>query len=187
MIACLDVYYESTSARAAGLTLANWNDVQAIDTKVVEIASVQPYEPGQFYRRELPCLLAVLEKLQFVDTVVVDGYVWLDGKDKPGLGAHLYEALGRKSVVIGVAKTEFKSANDVHPHHAWQFHPPLVYQRRWDSARTRGPVYSLHARSTSHPDFAGASGLLESSWQLTAKRSGAKLLMPAQPLPTFRR
>jgi len=41
--------------------------------------------------------------------VVIDGYVWL-APGRPGLGAHLYEALGRSTAVIGVAKTRFASA-----------------------------------------------------------------------------
>ncbi len=71
---------------------------------------VEPYEPGQFFRRELPCLLAVLSKLPPVDVVVIDGYVWLGGLENPGLGAHLYQALGRRTSVVGVAKTRFKGA-----------------------------------------------------------------------------
>jgi deoxyribonuclease V len=59
----------------------------------------------------LPCLLAVLGKVGvLVETVVVDGYVWLSRDAKPGLGAHLYESLGRTIPVIGVAKTQFLSA-----------------------------------------------------------------------------
>jgi deoxyribonuclease V len=40
---------------------------------------------------------------------VIDGYVWL-GEDRPGLGAHLYEALDRCVPIIGVAKTRFRCA-----------------------------------------------------------------------------
>ncbi|HYH68074.1 MAG TPA: endonuclease V [Urbifossiella sp.] len=70
-------------------------------------ATVADYEPGSFYRRELPCLLGVLALGPRPDVVVVDGYVWLAG-DVPGLGAHLHAALG--GVVVGVAKTRFASA-----------------------------------------------------------------------------
>jgi len=65
------------------------------------------YEPGFFYRRELPYLMAVLRLLTALpDVIVVDGYVWLpDGR--PGLGAHLYEALNRCATVVGIAKRPF--------------------------------------------------------------------------------
>jgi deoxyribonuclease V len=75
------------------------------------IEKVEPYEPGSFYLRELPCLLAALGHLKApLDTAVIDGYVWLGPENSPGLGAHLYQALGSKTPVIGVAKSPFKGA-----------------------------------------------------------------------------
>jgi deoxyribonuclease V len=55
--------------------------------------------------------LAVLKALPTVDVVIVDGYVWLGGEDKPALGAHLYQALGERTAVVGIAKTKFKGAD----------------------------------------------------------------------------
>jgi deoxyribonuclease V len=110
MIACVDVDYRDDAAQAACVLLRDWTDADSAGVYVEPIASVAPYQPGQFYRRELPCLLAVLAKVKEpLDAVIVDGYVWLrDGM--PGLGAHLYEALGRTVPVVGVAKTRFASA-----------------------------------------------------------------------------
>ena len=66
--------------------------------------------PGAFFRRELPCLLAVIAKIETpLDALVVDGYVQLN--DKEGLGQHLYERLSRRVPVIGVAKTRFQGAS----------------------------------------------------------------------------
>jgi deoxyribonuclease V len=80
---------------------------------VVRIETVAPYVAGQFYLRELPCLLTALAACPPPDTVVIDGYVWLGEGAKPGLGAHLYEALSRVVPVIGVAKTRFRNADPV--------------------------------------------------------------------------
>jgi deoxyribonuclease V len=113
MLVCLDVSYRDNFACAAGVTFRDWADAKALDEKIVHVDKVEPYQPGQFYRRELPCLLAVLQKLPPVDTAIIDGYVWLDGESKPGLGAHLYEALNRKVAVIGVAKTKFRGTDRV--------------------------------------------------------------------------
>ncbi len=112
MIACLDVHYRDTSASAcaAAVTFLGWTDADVIDAKVVQVQDVEPYEPGQFYRRELPCLLAVLQTLPPVDAVLIDGYVWLADESRPGLGAHLHQALGGKIPVIGAAKTKFHGA-----------------------------------------------------------------------------
>ena len=60
MIACLDVDYRDAGATAACLLFQDWSDEQSIEEIVIPIDRVEPYEPGQFYRRELPCLRAVL-------------------------------------------------------------------------------------------------------------------------------
>ena len=71
----------------------------------------RPYAPGAFYERELPCLLAVLGKVGgSLDVVVIDGYVWLSGDGRPGLGAHLHKELGGETAVVGVAKSSFDGA-----------------------------------------------------------------------------
>lgn len=107
---CLDVDYRSDHAVAAAVAFNDWGDEYAVEEQTAMISPVEAYVPGQFYRRELPCLLAVLQKLtQPPRLVVVDSYVLLSG-NSPGLGAYLYEALNRQVPVIGVAKTRFHSA-----------------------------------------------------------------------------
>lgn len=65
------------------------------------------YEPGAFFRRELPLLRAALDLVRSPpDIVVIDGFVWLDAENRPGLGAHLHDAAN--IAVIGVAKTPFR-------------------------------------------------------------------------------
>ena len=107
MIAALDVSYGERGAASACVLFHDFAD-PAEDRALVEaIPEVAPYEPGAFYRRELPCLLAVLRRVEApIALVIVDGYVWLP-EGKPGLGAHLFEALGREVPVVGVAKTSF--------------------------------------------------------------------------------
>jgi deoxyribonuclease V len=109
--ACLDVDYRGDEAVAACVLFHDWADPAPTGQLVRTIHGIEPYVPGQFYRRELPCLLAVLSDVpEPVELVVVDGYVWLADEDRPGLGAHLHEALGRRLPVVGVAKTRFASA-----------------------------------------------------------------------------
>lgn len=116
-IAFVDVDYKNTGARAACVLIESWEDETPHSTYVRGIEAVEPYEPGNFYRRELPCIIAVLRLLPALpETVVVDGYVWLSSVDRPGLGARLYEALDRGTPVVGIAKTAFKgveSSSDV--------------------------------------------------------------------------
>ncbi len=109
-IACLDVGYRDESATAACVLCEAWSDAEPAAELVRRIPAVEPYQPGSFYRRELPCLLAVLRELRRLPAaLVVDGYTWL-GESRPGLGAHLHEALGGRAAVIGVAKTRFRGA-----------------------------------------------------------------------------
>ncbi|WP_235951580.1 endonuclease V [Crateriforma spongiae] len=111
-IACIDVGYTDSAARAACVVIDDWHASSAVAEHVAMIHEVKEYQPGEFYRRELPCIQAVLAKLDQPPTcIVVDGYVWRDGNDRPGLGAHLYETLDRKIPIIGVAKNPFKETD----------------------------------------------------------------------------
>jgi deoxyribonuclease V len=108
MNACLDVGYRGVAAVAACVLFERWDDDRPAGEARARIAQVEAYEPGAFYRRELPCLLAVLERVRAPPrAIVIDGYVWL-ARGRPGLGAHLHEALGRRTPVVGVAKTAFR-------------------------------------------------------------------------------
>ena len=110
MKACLDVDYRDEGAVAACVAFAEWADAAPALEVVERIAAVAEYEPGAFYKRELPCLLAVLAQLpERPSLVVVDGYVWLEDESRPGLGARLFDALGGTVPVVGVAKTRFAS------------------------------------------------------------------------------
>lgn len=113
-IACLDVHYADDRAAAACVVIADWPEADPTHEIVEWIGHVEPYQPGSFFRRELPCLLAVLGTLSSPpSTIVIDGYAWLDGSDRPGLGAHLFDALDPPVPVIGVAKTRFHGAEPV--------------------------------------------------------------------------
>ncbi len=111
MIAALDVDYRPSSAVAACVLFRGWTAQAPLSERVVTLGAPAPYEPGQFYRRELPCLLKALEQCENrPDVVVIDGYVWLGDENVPGLGGHLYQALTKQVIVVGVAKTRFANA-----------------------------------------------------------------------------
>ncbi|MEM9187746.1 MAG: endonuclease V [Myxococcota bacterium] len=109
MLACVDVHYTPRTAAAGCVLFHEWTD-DAPARELVHIGSAPAnYRPGEFYRRELPSVLAVLRKINVLPTlVIVDGYVWLGG-GKKGLGAHLARELPGPAIV-GVAKTEFRGA-----------------------------------------------------------------------------
>ena len=122
MFVCTDVDYRAgpddgavASARAAALLFTAWSAAAPVREWVERVDAVEPYVPGEFFRRELPCLLAVLQRTEHLaggrlGAVVIDGYVTLDAAGTPGLGAHLYQALGREVAVVGVAKTTYRGS-----------------------------------------------------------------------------
>lgn len=108
MILSTDVSYSGRAAIAAGILHPDWTTDVVESVIVKHIDGVAPYEPGAFYKRELPCLMRVLEDVDCeLEAVVVDGYVALGPEQSPGLGRHLYDSIGRTTPVIGVAKSEF--------------------------------------------------------------------------------
>ncbi|HEX6094921.1 MAG TPA: endonuclease V [Thermoanaerobaculia bacterium] len=110
-LAALDVHYAGSDATAACILFAGWRATTPVQELVRYFSEVAPYEPGAFFRRELPCLTGILSRLpQRPDAVIIDGYVWLDPEGRPGLGAHLFRELGETTPIIGVAKSAFPGA-----------------------------------------------------------------------------
>ena len=109
MILAIDVHYRNDKAKVVCAVLQQWNDPVAIDYRVKFVTAVDEYIPGEFYKRELPCILEILSDIDLstVSCIVIDGFVILDDSGKYGLGGHLYERLDRTVPVIGVAKTNF--------------------------------------------------------------------------------
>jgi len=109
MILAVDVQYSGAQAVVAGVAFRNWLDAAAEGEVVSYLEVPAPYQSGQFYRRELPCILRLLEEHALQpDIIVIDGFVFLDGYRRAGLGKWLYDALAGEVPVIGVAKNPFK-------------------------------------------------------------------------------
>lgn len=111
MKAALDVYYVGDAAKAVCLLFRDWPDEKPAALFQTQLTMTAGYVPGQFYKRELPCLMAVLQQVELstIDCLIVDGFVHLDDNNTYGLGGYLYEALQQKIPVIGVAKRKFHS------------------------------------------------------------------------------
>lgn len=115
MFLATDVHYDddSQTARVAGVTFERWDSPVAVLDLVVEVAGIEPYAPGAFFRRELPCLRRLLDELDVAPSVIlVDGLVDI-GPGRAGLGRHLYTQLHDTVAVVGVAKSFFRGADAV--------------------------------------------------------------------------
>jgi deoxyribonuclease V len=110
-IACVDAAYASAAAAVAGALIPSW-DAQGVSQMRIRRFDGPPrnYEPGAFYKRELPLVLSIISDFdQPIEVIVIDGYVWLDANGLPGLGGHLFSSLGRRIPVVGVAKTRYQN------------------------------------------------------------------------------
>lgn len=108
MIVALDVLYGDGGEALVGVVgFESFDASEPVFEMSMPMSGCAEYEPGAFYKRELPCLLAALAKVPGASMIIVDGYVDLDEAGRPGLGRKLWEALGQAIPVIGVAKTPF--------------------------------------------------------------------------------
>lgn len=108
MLLAVDVYYIEDKAKAVGV-LFNWDDKQPAKIITEHFTGVEEYIPGEFYRRELPCILKLLQQVDLatLEAIIVDGYVYVSNDGDFGLGGKLYGALDKVVPIIGVAKTSF--------------------------------------------------------------------------------
>jgi deoxyribonuclease V len=142
MLCCVDVDYQPSGVTAACVGFTSWADpLAAIEVVVRSFEAPQPYEPGQFAKRELPFLQAVLARMPAVDAILVDAYVWL-GTDRPGMGKVLHDACG--TPVIGVAKTRFEGAAALEVVRGDSQRPLYVTAVGFDAAVAAEHVRTMH-------------------------------------------
>ena len=95
MILAIDSYYFENKAKTVCLIFEQWNSLE-IKNSFTEITSnIENYVSGEFYKRELPCIISLISKLDLtkIDFIIIDGFVYLDDNRKFGLGAYLYEKI----------------------------------------------------------------------------------------------
>ena len=114
VFATVYVYYLASGGARAAVVVADDATFSAVVAEnTVVVPEVMAYRPGEFYRRELPPLRAVLRGVAGLGLLIVDGYADLDPSGRPGLGAHAYAEFGIP--VVGVAKSAFLSATHAIP------------------------------------------------------------------------
>ena len=111
--ACFDVKYYDNFAIIGYVVFENHKSKEPYIADHVKHENIEPYVSGQFYKRELPCLLTAIEQIKVdISLIYVDANVFL-GNDKKGLGWHLHNALEGKIPVIGISKSLFKESEKV--------------------------------------------------------------------------
>lgn len=146
MIAAVDVHYNADGSAIVGaVEFKDYTDSEANQTYTCQISGTEPYVPGQFYKRELPCLLAVLKIIEEeIDTVIIDGYV--DPGEKPGLGRHLWDALVCKTEVIGVAKKYFRGSDAIRIYRGKSRQPLYITSAGIEPSQASNHIEQMHGK-----------------------------------------
>nr|WP_165763184.1 endonuclease V [Flavobacterium sp. AJR] len=108
MILAIDVHYRENIAKVVAV-LFNWEDETPQDTIVEQITGIEEYVPGEFYKRELPCIESIVKKVNLnnIEAIIIDGHIYVDNNGEFGLGGYTWKSLNEKIPIIGVAKTSF--------------------------------------------------------------------------------
>jgi deoxyribonuclease V len=148
VIACIDALYRDDNATVALVIFDEWSSDRASMLLMRKLTGAQPYEPGKFYKRELPCALAVLREVDLpLDAILIDGYVWLDqANEEPGFGAHLFKALDERIPVIGVAKSLYRESAAVKVLRGKSTRPLYVTAAGMDPLVAAEHVKGMHGR-----------------------------------------
>jgi len=147
MIAAFDVkYFDDGTALCGAVVFQYFTDKKPHSQYRKKIGSAEDYVPGLFYKRELPCIISLLDDMpEKLGTIVVDGYVRLG--DCPGLGGHLKRSLANDVTVIGVAKSQFKGASAVEVYRGNSRKPLYVTSAGIDQQDAAKYVRQMHGEN----------------------------------------
>lgn len=100
------VHIAGAQAQAAAVAFDAWDAPEATKTFLTHIAHVEKAVRGELDLRELPCVMQLLREHQLApELLLIDGFVHLDADETPGLGRHLFHALGGMTPIVGASKT----------------------------------------------------------------------------------
>ena len=127
----IDTYYYKDRAKTVGVIFENWEDSEPLKIVSTWSSSFGPYIPGEFFKRELPCIMDLIQKevpdIKDYDCIILDGLARLPGSSSEGLGLHLESELEKAfpgfridqdpmviggPAIMGVAKTKFKGVEE---------------------------------------------------------------------------
>lgn len=123
----------------------------SFETNVIEetyfslMEVTEPYVSGEFYKRELPCIMKLIEQIDLngVECIIVDGYV--NHNEKEVLGAKLYHEFDDRIPIIGIAKNKFIGENQSIEVHRGHSSKPLyvtsIGMPKYDAAKQVKKMY----------------------------------------------
>lgn len=159
MILALDSYYKDNICNTSLVVFISIHDDVPYykDTIYTEVTS--EYIPGEFYKRELPGIIKILEKLQkerpdiwkSVTILITDSFITLKTEDKEwgGLGYHLKEYLNSigctNKIIYGVAKSNFGCCEKISKLvYRGKSKTPLYVQSTHKNNTAAGVIHNMH-------------------------------------------
>lgn len=79
MVLAIDVHYRKDIAKAVGV-LFELTDNEPKQILIEYLHGIEEYVSGQFYKRELPCILQIITKVDLsqIEVIIIDGHVFID-------------------------------------------------------------------------------------------------------------
>ena len=158
MILALDSYYKDGICNTSLVVFVSIKDDVPYykDTIYTEVTS--EYIPGEFYKRELPGIIKIIEKLQkerpdiwkHITTIIIDSYIILKSDDKEwgGLGFYLNEflkSIGEKKIIYGVAKSKFGDCEKISKLvYRGKSKNPLYVQSTYKNHTAAGVIHNMY-------------------------------------------
>jgi len=98
------VHFEGAQATVAAAAFDAWDAAEPMKTYVSPIDHLDKAVRGELDLREVACVMQLLREHNLApELIVIDGFVHLDD-ETPGVGQHLYQALGGAVPIVGVSK-----------------------------------------------------------------------------------
>lgn len=121
MILALDSYYKNDICNTSLVVFEYLDSDKPLYTDTIYTDVTSDYIPGEFYKRELPGIIKILEKLKKenldiwdnITLIITDSFITLkddNNNEWDGLGAYLDKYLksnGENKTICGVAKSNF--------------------------------------------------------------------------------
>jgi deoxyribonuclease V len=142
------VQLDGAQANAAAVAFDAWDEAEATKTYFSRIDQVGKAVRGELDLRELPCVMQLLSEHKLEpELILFEGFVHLDADDTPGLGHHLFQALGGKVPVVGVSKKSLPGLSAQFEVMREEETPPLIVTTAGlDIGAAKVRLRSMHGR-----------------------------------------
>jgi deoxyribonuclease V len=142
------VQLDGAQANAAAVAFEAWDEAEATKTYFSRIDQVGKAVRGELDLRELPCVMQLLSEHKLEpELILFEGFVHLDADDTPGLGHHLFQALGGKVPVVGVSKKSLPGLSAQFEVMREEETPPLIVTTAGlDIGAAKVRLRSMHGR-----------------------------------------